>query len=169
MSLPTIVSRQTLSDAAGTYIAYTYSDGHIATDPPNRPVSKEDLQRQVRDTLAQQKATQALTNDRARFTKSQAQLLAPNAQQIAREEFDVINGGLVTAGFSDAIRNFTQFAPTAAATPDQTDQVVQNVSLGGELENGGTEFVPPSSLDANQEKLQENYAIVRYPLELRRS
>jgi len=168
MSLPTIVSRRTLSDAAGTYTAYTYSDGHVTTDPPNRPVSREDLQRQVRDQLAQQQATRSLVNDRARFTKTQAQLLAPNAQQIARAEFDVINGGLVTAGISKAVRNFTKFSATATAPEPYTDQVVASVSLGGELTEGGTEFVPAVPLDSNQAIERDNYAVVRHPPELRR-
>lgn len=168
MSQLTIISRRTLSDAAGTYTAYTYADGHITTDPPNRPVSKEDLQRQVRDKLAQDQATRSLANDRARFTKTQAQQLAPNAQQIARAEFDVINGGLVTAGISKAIRTFTKFAATATAPDAYTDQVVASVALGGELVKGGTEFVATTPLDANQVIETNNYAVVRHPLELRR-
>lgn len=168
MSNLKIISRRTLSDAAGTYIAYTYADGHVTTDPPNRPVSREDLQRQVRDTIAQQKATQSLTGERARYTKNQAQMLAPNAQQIARAEFDVINGGLVTVGVSNAIRNFTKFAGTATASTDYTDEVVSTVPLGGELINPGVEFVPPYPADTEQPIVKENFAIMRHPPELRR-
>lgn len=168
MSNLSITSRRTLSDAAGMYIAYTYSDGHVTTDPPNRPVSREDLQRQVRDTIAQQQATQSLIGERARYTKNQAQQLAPNAQQIARAEFDVINGGLVTAGVSKAIRNFTKFAGTATASTDYLDQVVSTVSLGGELTNPGIEFVPPYPADTEQTITRENFAVMRHPPELRR-
>lgn len=168
MSNLSITSRRTLSDAAGTYIAYTYSDGHVTTDPPNRPVSREDLQRQVRDTIAQQQATQSLIGERARYTKNQAQQQAPNAQQIARAEFDVINGGLVTAGVSKAIRNFTKFAGTATASTDYLDQVVSTVSLGGELTNPGIEFVPPYPADTEQTITRENFAVMRHQPELRR-
>lgn len=168
MSSLKIISRRTLSDAAGAYIAYTYADGHVTTDPPNRPISREDLQRQVRDTIAQQKATQSLTGERARYTKNQAQLLAPNSQQIARAEFDVINGGLVTAGVSNAVRNFTKFASTATATKDYLNEVVTTASLGGELVNPGIEFVPPYPADTEQAIVRENFAIERHPPELRR-
>lgn len=169
MSLPTIVSRATLSDAAGLYLAYTFSDGHIETDPPNRPVSKEDLQRQIRDKLAQTKATQSLANDRGRYTKTQAQQLAPNAQQIARAEFDVIAGGLVVKPLTDAVRNFSQFAPTATAHEGQVDQLISSVPLGGPLEGGkGIEYVPEHVVAAEQTTKHDNYAIERRPLELRR-
>ena len=168
MSNLTIVKRRTQSDAAGTYTEYTYSDGHITTDPPNRPVSREDLQRQVRDTIAQQKATQSLIGERARYTKNQAQKQAPNAQQIARAEFDVINGNLVTAGVSKAVQNFTKFAGTATATTDYLDQVVSTVSLGGELATPGVEFIPPYPADTEQAITRENFAVMRHPPELRR-
>lgn len=169
MSLPTIVSRATLSDAAGLYTAYTFSDGHVETDPPNRPLSKEDLQRQIRDQLAQTKATQSLANDRGRYTKSQAQKLAPNAQQIARAEFDVITGGLVTKALSTAIRNFTQFAPTATAQEGQVGLLVSSVPLGGDLDDpNAVEYASIEVLAAEQGTSHKNYAIERRPLELKR-
>jgi hypothetical protein len=95
-------------------------------------------------------------------------MLAPNAQQIARAEFDVINGGLVTVGVSNAIRNFTKFAGTATASTDYTDEVVSTVPLGGELINPGVEFVPPYPADTEQPIVKENFAIMRHPPELRR-
>lgn len=162
-----IISTQVLSDAAGFYTAYTYADGHVETSPPNRPVSKEDLQRQIRDQLAQANATKALTNDRARYTKTAAQLVAPNAQQIARAEFNVVAGGLVTKPLSDTIRDFTVFAATATATEGHADQLVETVSLGGTLASGdAVEYASPEVVAAAQDTTQDNYAVERRPLEL---
>ena len=170
MTLPTVVKTQTLSDAAGLYTAYTYSDGHVQTSPPNRPVSKEDLQRQVRDQLAQANATAALTNDRSRFTKTTAQLAAPNAQQIARAEFDVVAGGLVTAPLSNAINNFSKFSGSATSTESHETQLISTVPLGGSLNDPtAVEYVAPEVIAAAQPTQHENYAVQRLPLQLVRS
>ena len=36
----------TKTDYIGTYTEYTFDDGHVETDPPNRPIYKEDVQLQ---------------------------------------------------------------------------------------------------------------------------
>jgi hypothetical protein len=40
------VSKETRTDFVGTYTAYIYPDGHTETDPPGRPMTREDVQRQ---------------------------------------------------------------------------------------------------------------------------
>jgi hypothetical protein len=174
-ALPTIVSITEASDIAGIYTVYTYSDGHTDTNPPYRPFSKEDLQRQIRDQLAQTLATQSLANEQARYTSQAVQQGAPNAQSIARAEFDVINGNLVLQPFPDAIANFSQFAPTATALPGPIQQLVSSVSLGGYLVGGDAntvEYVPPEVLatsSQNQIQANPNYAAPSYPLQLQRA
>jgi hypothetical protein len=49
---PVVRKRETRTDAAGTYVAYTYADGHIETEPPGRPLYPEDIQRQRRRQAA---------------------------------------------------------------------------------------------------------------------
>ena len=39
-----IVKTETKSDYVGTYTAYTYTDGHVETNPVSRPKYKEDVQ-----------------------------------------------------------------------------------------------------------------------------
>lgn len=44
--MATLLREEIRTDAAGNYTAYVYADGHTETNPPGRPLSKEDLQRQ---------------------------------------------------------------------------------------------------------------------------
>lgn len=48
------------TDAKGSYTAYVYADGHTETDPPNRPLSREDLQRQRLADFATTSALEAV-------------------------------------------------------------------------------------------------------------
>jgi len=175
MTVPTIVSTSEASDIAGVYTVYTYSDGHTSTNPPNRPFSKEDLQRQIRDQLAQVLATQSLANEQARYTSLAVQNDAPNVQEIARAEFDVINGNLILQPFPDAIANFSQFADTATSLPGPVSQLVSSISLGGYLVNASPtsiEYVPPevfATLAQTQSQTNPNYAVLSYPLQLERA
>ena len=172
--LPTIVSITEATDVAGIYTVYTYSDGHTDTNPANRPFSKEDLQRQIRDQLAQTLATQSLANEQARYTSLAVTQDAPNSQEIARAEFDVINGNLVLQPFPDAIANFGLIAPTASATPGQASQLVSSISLGGYLtgdDENAVEYVPPevfATAAQSQTQVNPNYAAQAYPLQLER-
>ena len=43
---------ETRTDFVGTYTAYLFADGHVETDPPGRPQSREDAQRERRRQLA---------------------------------------------------------------------------------------------------------------------
>jgi hypothetical protein len=173
-TIPTIVSTTEATDVAGVYTVYTYSDGHTDTNPPNRPYSKEDLQRQIRDQLAQVLATQSLANEQARYTSLAVQQNAPNVQEIARAEFDVINGNLVLQPFPDAIANFSEFASTATALPGPIQQLVSTLSLGGYLNNdndNNIEYVPPevfATAAQSQSHVNQNYATPSYPVQMER-
>jgi hypothetical protein len=165
-----IIKKEFRTDVAGTYIANIFADGHVETDPPNRPFSKEDLQRKIRNDEALRRAKSTLSNERGRYTKSTNQLAAPNAQQIARAEFDVITGGLILRPLTDAIRNFSSFATTSTASRGQVDDVVSNVALGGEVIGGEPEDEFVSTAVKTQQKVSEGagFAVERLPPELRR-
>jgi|GEM_PF-4412942 len=163
-----IVKTEFRTDAAGTYQAFIYDDGHTETDPIGRPKSKEDLQRELRDAEALKRAKSTLANEHTRFTRTSSQLLAPTAQQIARAEFDVIAGGLLTREFNDAIRTFTEFASTSTATQDQTTLLASTVSLGGEMANGeGTEYIPDIVRARADSAQGEGFTTIRPPVENR--
>jgi hypothetical protein len=166
----TIVKRETLTDYVGSYIANTFSDGHVETDPANRPLSKEDVQRQIRDAEALKRAKATLANERVRYTKTQAQLLSPNSQQISRAVFDVIAGGLVTKSMTDTIRQFALFAQTATADVGNVSALLSNVPLGGEVVGGdlADEYIPTAARAVPKTSLIGAFSVKLTPPDLRR-
>jgi hypothetical protein len=163
-----IIKQEFRTDAAGMYIAYVYDDGHTETDPIGRPLSKEDLQRKMRDDEALARAKSTLVNERARVTGRGALGSSPNAQQIARAEFDIIAGGLLTRDFNDMVRKLSEFAPTATATSAQVDTVVGTVSLGGEVVGGNAiEFIPMAVRATPESVTGRGFTVARSPVELR--
>lgn len=113
------------TDYVGDYYAYVYSDGHVETDPPNRPLYKEDVQRLRRQELAR---TDAL-------------------RQVAAEKMRVVEPGrararemLPLSGSADQLEQFRQTltalrttAGTNAASPATLEQLRLRADLGGEL------------------------------------
>jgi hypothetical protein len=166
----TIIKTEFRTDVAGTYLAHVFSDGHTETDPPNRPLSKEDLQRQIRDAAALDKSKAMLANEHTRYTRSPAQKAAPNAQQIARDEFNTIAGGSLIKSFNDAINASVQFAVTASAPAGQVEGLIATVPLGGELPpgDGAVEFITEVARAAPPASAGNAFTYGRAPVELRR-
>lgn len=113
------------TDFLGTYVAYTYTDGHVETDPPDRPVYKEDYQRQRSVELAQQNTSAAIAAARLARTTGKAGL---NREQAAAS---------ATADLLDNMRQTLQTLGTliqASVTPEGIrDTLVSSVDMGGPL------------------------------------
>ena len=65
-------STEVRTDVKGTYTAYLYADGHVETDPPGRPVSREDLQRQRLADFATTNALESVEASKAGRTGGSA-------------------------------------------------------------------------------------------------
>jgi hypothetical protein len=128
--LPTIVSTETATDVAGTYTAYTYSDGHVETDPPGRPFSKEDLQRQRLAQAAQQQAQQMLSATLAKLGVPSA----PASPAVQRQNQGTVSSTVLIGTYHDYLDAAEQIAGTASAPPQSgspLDQLLTSFGLGG--------------------------------------
>lgn len=137
-----IVRQETRQDAAGSYIAYVYADGHVETDPAGRPLTKEDLQRQRRTEIAQAQTLQALAADRARF----GIVLEPNAVQ--RDKAVTVSAKVATKDYSTflhAVSELSGTSTTPAMKGGPVDQALTSVSIGGDVV-GAPKYRAPSDL-----------------------
>lgn len=125
-----IVKREYKTDYVGSFVVFTYDDGHKETQPPNRPMSREDVQRKVRQDEAAIYATKALAIERSRYTKSPDQLNSDVASAIARQEFDGLSGRTVSEEFSQGVEAVSRVARTSTAGAAVASTVVATLSLG---------------------------------------
>lgn len=123
-----IVTREVLTDAAGSYVRYVFADGHVETSPPGRPTSKEDLQRELR-------IAEALKNAKKTLKKTRTVEDSRLARQIARSEFDTTGAAAVIGAFTAALRRQSEFATTATAPAAAVDGLLSNASLGGDVKS----------------------------------
>lgn len=125
-----IVKREYKTDFVGSYVVFTYDDGHKETQPENRPMSREDVQRQIRQEEAERYATKALAIERTRYTKTEAQQNSEVASAIGRQEFDALSGRTVSEEFSQGVEAVSRVARTATSSAAVASTVVATLSLG---------------------------------------
>lgn len=138
------------TDFLGTYVAYVYGDGRVETDPPDRPVSKEDYQRRRALELSQRDTAAAIAAVRLSKSTGRANLNRDQA------------GSSATASALDEMRRSLQIAGmlVEASTMPETlkDQLLVQVDLGGRVigPNAGIEFgVSSEQLDGSFEDARE--------------
>jgi len=125
MSSGTLIRIETRTDFLGEYTAYVYGDGHVETEPSDRPVTKEDYQRRRAADLSQKNAREALASARIARSTSRANLNRDQAASAA------------TAGLFDEMRKtlsaINLMAQTTGAPSSDTDTVINTVSVGGQI------------------------------------
>ncbi len=123
----TLFKKETRTDYAGTYTAYIYSDGHIETDPPHRPTSKEDAQRQRRVDAMKKRAIAILASERA------AKGLSTLPVNVKRENLDTVAGKVLLSNYHDVLHKISEIAPTSTAADGSIQTLRTQVGLGGKV------------------------------------
>lgn len=133
-----VVKRLVRTDAAGYYIEYTHDDGHIETQPPGRPQTKEDIQRKQRQQLSLTKALKTAQADRTHADFIVNDPTSSNSR--ARAVFNQVVSAEATAEFSRSVDAVGVIAQTASVRPEHSIDVIKDVTLGGAAANERTEF-----------------------------
>jgi hypothetical protein len=102
----------TKTDYIGTYTEYLYDDGHIETDPPGRPTSKEDVIRQRKAELYKTRTSRTLAAD-----------LAGGASVLRT----------TTKTYHETLNVLAEQMTTLSTPPAVRRTIINNVSLGGPL------------------------------------
>lgn len=115
------MKRETRTDFVGTFVAYIYDDGHVETDPPGRPISREDAQRQRRLELTNLRPGDELAAAKAGRSAPAAvldQAVAGNALAVTLRPFYATQAAMAT------------LAATGRADPTDVRTLTQTVDLG---------------------------------------
>lgn len=131
------------TDYAGSYVAYTYADGHTETDPPGRPKFKEDVQRDRLIEVARTR-TQAVLALRKTSVGIGG---VPLPAGIIRQNADAISGSVLFQPYLDQIKKLENIAETSTATPAAVQSLLLTVPIGGKV-NSDTSATPEYNQDA---------------------
>lgn len=145
------------TDAVGPYRVYIYPDGHEETEPPGRPLTKEDLQRRRLAGAVHEKRN---TMARAMRTTRQGGR-QPDAQ---RQTEHLPTFRALTQPVHDTLNAFARVSGTARAPDGYRKQLIQNYDLGGYIPgrvNPGSEAAPAKVHIPGKAKERE------YPREVR--
>lgn len=127
MAIQQIISKATLTDYIGPFVAYTYADGHIETVPPNRPQSKEDVQRQRRIQVIRTRALAVLSSERAIVGTGNLPMV------IKRENANTVGGKIMLSNYHDALHKLSEIAVTSTAFPGSIETLRTTIGLGGRV------------------------------------
>lgn len=166
MTLPTLISKETRTDIAGTYTAYIYADGHVETDPPGRPLSKEDLQRQRKAQVATDRAKRMIAAERAKFGVLGDSI--PN--QTLRDNATAVSSKIVLEPFHKFLHAVSEISDTA--TVPQTagghvDRLITTVPLGGKVVGDRARTRPEYSVPGSDSPPDPNLPAELQRVELR--
>lgn len=133
---PILTVRST--DIAGSYVAYTYADGHVETDPPNRPKFKEDLQRDRKIEVAKTRASAILAAEGSWNS-------AGFPSSVLRENTNIVTGSVLIRPYLEQLRKLADISETTTAAKGQIRSLLRMVPIGGKItgDNAGKqpEFV----------------------------
>jgi hypothetical protein len=115
-----------LTDFVGSYVAYTYADGHVETDPPGRPTSKEDVQR-----LRKRQA--ATDNTKSFLAAEQAKNGAGLSVDLVRDGATAAIGRLLDKEYHETVDATSTMLQTVVADSQFRQQVIDNADLGGDI------------------------------------
>lgn len=121
------ISTETRTDYVGEYRAYIYADGHVETDPPGRPLSKEDVQR--KRVLAYARANAANFANKATALKNPTGIPAPAAV----DRSVTVNRSMLLANFQETQQALAQASVTARTPDANIKTLVSTFGVGGPL------------------------------------
>lgn len=159
---PIKVERAT--DYLGNYVAYTYADGHVETDPPGRPQFKEDAQRNRKIEVARERATAILAAERSKFGTGEI----PLPGNILRENANIVSGQLLIRPYLDQLRKLQNVAETSSAPRGQALNLINTVPIGGKVVGDNAGLQPEFNEDTLTlpVELAPSLPIVVYPTEV---
>lgn len=150
------------TDLVGDYVEYEYADGHRETDPPNRPKSREDVQRERLQEAAGVKAQRNLEQQRS---KNSAYGNTPS--HIVRENLTAVSGRDLVAPYHATLHALETVSETIRGPEGSAEFLIDNYDLGGVVEGdvrGEYGFpTPPRPDDDGRPGVRER----RYPGRLR--
>jgi hypothetical protein len=123
-----MIKTEPRTDYAGSYIAYIYSDGHTETDPPGRPMSREDVQRQRLQEVSRLKA-----REMAQAQRSRHGVVSSIAPAVTRETGHSIVPRVLVQSFHETLDAIAALAPTARTNEGMLAEASGRYALGGEL------------------------------------
>ena len=116
------------TDYAGTYTAFIYADGHTETEPPGRPLSREDMQRERLKDASKAQAKNVLESRRARLG------LSGTPQEVVRDNTPAASNRRLISPFARTINTMSEVASTFRTPPQQLQTLSQEAGLGGFVE-----------------------------------
>lgn len=119
------IATETRTDAKGSYTAYIYADGHTETNPPGRPLSKQDLQRQRFADFATTNALEAVESAQAGRTGG--------SQAAVRQSRPVASLRALTPSFHEGLALVQLVPKTMCMSPAQREDLLTNYDLGGRV------------------------------------
>ena len=137
MATTLLIKTETRQDYVGPYTAYIYADGHVETDPPNRPQSREDVQRARLATLAQQQTSAALAAN-----KSAAGQNAITPPMIVQENLAVAPGLVAFPSFEEVLHDIETIAASSTSFLSEDSLLLNTVSLGGNIPGVDVQTAP---------------------------
>lgn len=115
------------TDYAGSYTAYLYADGHVETDPPGRPTSREDSQRERLATAAGDRAQRLLEAQQAELGVAGVTL----PTNIRRASRGLASLRVLTGPYHETLAALGQLAPTLRAPEGQAALLRESIDIGG--------------------------------------
>lgn len=122
------VSKEERTDYLGSYFAYIYADGHVETDPPGRPVTKEDAQRLRLRDASRSRAQRLVEAQRSRYSA-----YGDTPADVVRENALSTNVQGMLGAYEETLKTFATLAETTRGNAGQAEQLVENYDLGGKL------------------------------------
>lgn len=121
----TLVRAETRRDFLGEYVAYVYADGHVETDPPHRPVYREDVIRRRAAQIAAKQPDAAVAAQRAAKSASNLESRIERARQM------VLLDSL--AEFRATLTAVQTLVAATIASREELLELLSNIDIGGEL------------------------------------
>ena len=120
-------SQETRTDYVGEYRAYIFADGHVETDPPGRPMSKEDMQR--KRVLEYARANAGNFANKVTTLKNPAGTPAPAVVDCTV----TTNRSLLLFNFEETQQALSQAAATARTPDANIKTLVTTFGVGGPI------------------------------------
>lgn len=143
------------TDIAGSYVAYTFADGHVETDPPGRPLFKEDLQRNRRIEVSKTRSLAILAAE-----KTKGSSLLPSS--ILRNNADVVNGSVLIMPYLQQIQKISNIAETSTAAAGQVTSLLQTVPIGGKVIGDNAGAAPEYNQGLLSQPVEDSQPIIPY-------
>lgn len=120
---------ETRTDYVGTYTAYIYADGHVETDPANRPQNREDAQRNRRKEYARKYGRRVMEVERTREGVS----TVSTPHHVRRESTLGVTARTFNEPFHHTLEAFANVANTLRAPVGSIRSLISTADIGGPL------------------------------------